>query len=349
MIVDSYIPQFAFSSSFHEIVLGTVLSDVTFVLSRIDESGEYVEVLKEVYAPDTDRKVYILGLSDIIAANLFAVTSTKYRFSFKNKENSLVYESKILLSRAFINISAEIFTKKHFLSLMQGDRTLHISSSQYLRMYVNEPETVRYAARYRDREGNYINDSGRLDDITVTDRIVGMTVSPLEFAKPDCTLVKLAVIAGERIATFLIDSYSRPAKLNLVFENNFGMPECYAVMGSLDYENKYTNELGYIKGKFKKYHVETLKEYTVNTGVLDQQTADWIEDLYNSEFVFFTKSEDHREEITITDVIVKRSSSPSELPSHEFKYRISQRNQILADFKTKTPRIFDDSFDYTFR
>lgn len=348
MNVESYIPQFAFSSNFQEIILSVVKSDVTFVLSKKLTSGEYIEILRETYVPDNDLKIYILGLSEIIASNISGGSFNEFRFHFSNKENTLIYTSKVILSRAEINISAAQFVESHFLTLMQGDRTVQIDSVQFLSLYVTKPTLVKYAARYRDLNGNYSNSSGELADLDVIDRTIGMAINLSAYEKADHDLVKFAVIADNRTATFLIDGYSRPSVLELIFVNNFGVSESFAVMGSMNRENKYSNELGYMQGKFKKYHIEALREYTVNTGVLDQNTANWIEDLYNSENVYIARNKTFWKEITITDATVKRSSLQSELPSHEFKYRLSQRNQVVVDFKEDSLRIHDDSFDYTF-
>lgn len=347
MIVDSYLPEFAFSSNFQEIILSAVKSDVSFILSKKNSSGAYIVILSEIYVPDNDSKVYILNLSKIIADNISSSSYSEFRFSFKNREDSFLYSSKVILSRAEININAALFVENHFLTLMQGDKTIQADSLQFLSLYVTTPVVVKYAARYRDREGNYTNESGIMENLTVIDCVVSLGISPSFLEKEGYDLVKFAIIAGDRTATFLIDGYSRPSKLELIFVNNFGVSETFAVMGTIDRENKYTNELGYMRGKFKKYNVETIIEHTVNTGILDQYTADWIEDLYTSENVWIAKGNFYWKEITIIESTVKRSSLQSELPSHEFKYRLSQSNQVVIDFNQALRR-FDDSFDYTF-
>lgn len=348
MIVDTYMPTFAFSSNFQEIVLSDVKSDVTFILRNKNNFGEYVEIIAETYTPDIDKKVYILGLSEIIASNISGASYTEFSFYFRNAEDTLIYDSKIILSRAEINISAKQFVESYFLSLMQGDKTIQVDSLQFLSLYVTDPISMKYVAQYRDSEGNYTSSTDELVNITVVDRIVGLSVSPSFLEREGYQLVKFAIIAGKRSVTFLIDRYSRPSELELIFVNNFGVSETFAVMGSIDRENKYTNELGYMRGKFKKYHIEAVKEYTANTGILDQYTADWLEDLYNSKKVNIAEAgQVYGKEITIIEATVKRSSSHSELPSHEFKYRLSQQNQVVVDFK-KSSRVFDDSFDYTF-
>jgi hypothetical protein len=135
-------------------------------------------------------------------------------------------------------------------------------------------------------------------------------------------------------------------RVQFIFLNSFGVKETFVPSGLINRENKYENSFGVFAGKYRKYFVELNKLYTANSGIIDDNHANLLEDLFLSKDVFLISSAGIEKEVTIEEPKANRSSAIDELPAYEFKYRLSKINH--HEFVTGRSRIFDDTFDYTF-
>ncbi|SHE56772.1 hypothetical protein [Dysgonomonas macrotermitis] len=348
MILETFIPDLAFSSQVSNIVLSSD-SDVKFVLYRVTESGENEAILSELYTPDNDSKIYILNLQKILSGYLEPVITGDFVFSFVVDDETLEYTSRLILSRSEINVSAPKFVANKFLSLLMGDKVTRPNNKEYVSVYSLTEDTVNVKAYYRDNETQTYSEKDIAGNQVTKDTVTLLDVSPGNYEAENLVLVRYIVSCGDRSMTFWIDNLSESSALSVLFSNNFGVLETFSISGVLQWEPKYTNDIGTIRGEYNKYNIDFYREYTANTGVLERLTADWLElELFSSLYVFEMRDTLIGKRIMISDQTVKRSSSKTETPSFEFKYRISQRIQDVIDFAGFIHRIFDMTFDLTF-
>ncbi|NDV96446.1 hypothetical protein D0T84_16215 [Dysgonomonas sp. 521] len=349
MILDTFIPELAFSSALSDITLVEVIEDITFELSYKQSDNSYKVVLSEPYTPDNDAMIYIIDLQKIIDGYLSDSPVLDFKFRFEGESDTIEYSSRILLSRAELDVDARKFVSQRFLSVMKGDKTIRPESLEYLSVYALESQVVNITASYRNNEtGNYESDSFTVPN-PVVNQITTIDVSPAKYAKEGKTLVKYTVSCGTRQMNYLIDNLSAPSLAEILFTNNFGVPETFSTSGNLARERKFENEYATIKGEYIKANNSFHIEHTANTGIMDQHTANWIEsDLFSSYNTFLVQDMQIWKGITIIDQTVKRTSDKTEQPAYEFKYRLKQRNQEVTEFHKYLYRLFDPTFDKTY-
>ena len=348
MILETEIPAFAFSNYFREVIVSSS-QNVDFTLSyKKNGTDDYVIILEETYTPDTNNKVILFDLQRIINSSLESDIHGYFRFIFSSGTENITSDSHILLSRVEINIPASDFTRDNFLSILKGDKITRTANNEYLSLYVSAVTEIKVVARYRESDGSYSQNATDMPPVTNLNTITTVDVSPRNFVQNNKELVLYAVIAGNRIQKFYVDGFSRESPLHVAFINSFGVLETFCLWGNLDYENKYSNEYGYVRNQYEMLSAAMVREYTAHTGILKQNIAEWIEELYMSKDILIIKDMALSKRLTIVDSTVKRSSIQSEIPVHEFKYRLSQRQQYVIDFAARMQRIFDITFDYTF-
>ncbi len=349
MILDTFIPELAFSSALSDITLVEVTEDITFELSVKLIDNTYKVILFEPYTPDNDAAIYIINLQKIIDGYLSENPVLDFRFKFESASNLLEYFSRIIVSRAELDADARKFVSQRFLTVMKGDKTIRPGSLEYLSVYVLEPQAITITAHYRDNTTGVYETANFTDPDPLINQISTINVSPTNYQNEGKTLVKYTVSCGTRQMNYLIDNLSEPSPAEILFINNFGVPEAFSTSGSLARERKYTNEFATIKGQYVKVNNSLVIENTANTGVMDPHTADWIEsDLFSSYKTFLVKDSHIWKGITIIDETIKRTSDKTEQPAYEFKYRLKQHNQEVILFQKYLYRLFDETFDKTF-
>lgn len=348
MIINTYIPELAFSSEFPSISLSEVKDEVYFMLLHKQANGTYKDVLEESFTPDKDMKIFIPDLHSVIDDCLIDTPVNDFLFTFMVNKDSVSYPSRIIRSRAELEIGARSFVANHFLTLLNGTKIIRPDSLEYVSVYALQEESYTISATYRDSSGWYYNKE-IAGNVVLPDRVSLIDVSPVNFADEGGVLVSYTVRCGDRKQLYKIDRLSLPSPLSVLFNNNFGVIETFSIGGLLKWEPKFTNSMGSIRGEYKNYTLKYHREYTANTGIMSQHIAEWLEwELFTSLEVFTIKNSMLHKKITITDQKVERSSDSSELPAFEFTYRLSQSIQDVVDFSDKLKRIFDKSFDYTF-
>lgn len=348
MILQTFIPDFAFSSQVSNIAL-TSDSDVKFTLYRISDDNKRVSILSELYVPDNDTMIYIIDLHKIINSYLDKTIVGDYVFVFENDDDVVEKFTRIILSRSEINVTAPKFVANRFLSLMKGDKNTLPDSKELLSVYSFNPDKVMIKAFYRDDVNEEYFDEIIAGPIVKENAMTGIDVSPQNYLKDGFTLVRYSVVCGDRTMNYWMDNLSNESPLSLLFSNNFGVIETYSISGLLQWEPKFTNDIGTIRGEYNRYDIEFYREYTANTGVMNKRTADWLEvELFSALQVYGVKDSHVWKKLIISDQTIKRTSSDSETPAFEFKYRISQRNQDVIDFSDYLHRVFDVTFDKSF-
>lgn len=346
MKIKTFFPALIFSSDLSNIEITDVQSELKFILKCRSENG-FSTIFSETYTPDTSGKIRIYNLHKIYEYHLEEYPVNDFQFEFISTSDNPIYKSRILKSNAEIHLGTVAFVSNHFLTLLSQKKRTYPESLEYLSTYSLEPEPIKVVAKYRNQAGNYSTNEYS-EGITKKEDITLLNVSPSKYLIDDLTLVRYTVSCGSRLMQYDIDNVNDKV-LEVSFLNNFGVIETFATYSTVSSESKFEKKFGSIHGIYTKLTSDKTKEYTANTGIIDEATADWLEmDLFSSYYVFEIRSGAEWKRITITDETVKRNSNKDSQPNFEFKYRYSQRIHDIAVFKQNMNRIFNQMFDIRF-
>jgi hypothetical protein len=324
---------FCFSSALNDIIVQSAESiDVFF---RIQEQDPF---LVETYSPDRDNKIYIRDLGKLFIPYISKLT-LRETFVIQIGAANLI-TTTVLYGLSEINAGASDFLATSFLTLLPGEKITFPQQKEYLSLVVTENTTVTIQARRQSG-----TTESKTQTVNTLNQVVTIDVSPSIFNDPE-TIIYYSVTAGARSFTYYLRRASTREPVQFLFLNSFGVKETFIPSGLLLRENKYENLFGIFNGLYRKHDVELVKEYTANTGLLNEPMADWIEEIFTSRDVFLLSPAGDKTEITITEATVKRSSARDALPACEFKYRLSKRNQMESTVADS--RIFNDYFDLQF-
>jgi hypothetical protein len=327
--------SFCFSSALQDIIVRTNENiDVSF---RIQGQEPFLE---ETYSPDAGNTIRIRELGKLFLPYISKVSLCEtFIIRLTGNTDACFITTTVLYGLTEINADASGFLSTSFLTLLPGEKITFPEQKEYLSLVTTTTETVTLLAR---------RESGVTESKTLTvpalKQAITLDVSPSVFNSPE-TIVYYTAIVGDRAFTYYIRRPSVPEPVQFLFLNSFGVQETFIPSGLLLRENNYENQFGVLGGLYIKYNVELVKEYTANTGILNESMADWIEELFASRDVFLLSPDGGKKEITITEATVKRSSARDALPACEFKYRLSKFNHMEY---TPPNRIFDDTHNYSF-
>jgi len=329
---------FSFSAGMKDIIISSQ-DTVIFILNI--PSGI---VLQETYTADAEGKIYIRDLGKLCQSYISPVT-LREQFTMKllNVETNAVFSTiniTVQYSNVVLDISAEEFLEDRFLSLLDREKIIYREQKEFLSLVV--PAQTDVKAVIRRKSGVFENI--HLTTISQINTVITIDVSPSIFTNPE-TITYYTILAGDRPMTYYIRPEPTPG-VQFIFLNSFGVKETFIPSGLINHENKYENSFGTFAGKYRKYFIDFKKLFTANTGVIDDNHATWLEELFMSKDVFLLSPSGIENEITIEEATVKRTSAREELPAYEFKYRDTKINHY--EFVTKRSRIFDETFNYTF-
>lgn len=316
------------------------------------------EVLSESYVPDSLLQVTISDLGDVLinwlrdyrnAGVLLSQQTNWADFTIQLTTTATTSLTiRVIACAPELSASASDFINSRFLTLCFGEKFTALGRTEIVAFYTTEtsPANCTISLRYKH------NTTGAIYTTTSTRALVGtgnvrlVNVSPGLFSLANYTLVYYAAVHGARVQKFAVDVRPVMHSRHFVFRNSFGVEETFTCVGINESETKVERSFGYAAGKYRSFKNNPVKEFTVNTGVLTQAQAEWIEDLFSSNEVAVYTSAGVVVPVTIISETVKRSSATDELPAFEFKYRIQidkPRLEVPA-----SGGIFDDTFDYTF-
>lgn len=237
------------------------------------------------------------------------------------------------------------FTATHFLSLLMGVKTTSMGRLEYLHFVGSD--TPSCTAYYADGttatfEPPAVGGNGSYSTIDV---------SPSRFTTGGKTLTSYVVTAGDRRQEYEIDLQNPDCAPILIFTNSFGVDELFYCTGKLTKSPEFKRESAYVSGKKKNYKITETRSFKADTGVMNEDMADWLGELMRSPYVRLVKfkngTPDIGREVVITESKTEQTNIADELPRFTFTYEYAQRNHNVVELD-REGRIFDNTFDYTF-
>jgi hypothetical protein len=336
------IPAYAFSSGLNELVFATDQNKAVLSLT----AGEK-EILSETYIPDASGRITINDLQGLIEPYL--VTNLIERCSYRITDGSSEQNKNFTVQfcAAESSMPAADFMAGYFLSTLMGEKVTAIGRKEFVHLVTTEAcPVIATCVYYRDEDGLSTHEVS-LRQVTDTDKIVTVEVSPELLVKPGFELVRYIIHAGVRTQTFSLDPDAPDVAPVLLFTNSFGCQETVYCTGTHALEPEYARSTAYTNGMFRNYRIDETKVFKANTGVLTHEMALWLDDLFRSKEIYLLEGTTVGKEITITESESKRSNDPDHLPFFTFSYRYAQRNHNILQLP-RAGRVFDNTFDYTF-
>ncbi|MBR2290790.1 MAG: hypothetical protein IJ868_00550 [Prevotella sp.] len=247
-----------------------------------------------------------------------------------------------------LNMTAEDWCAKRFLTLMDGPRTTAMGWQERLCYLGTETPVAR--AWY---------DEGAMQQVTLTkitsgDGLVTVNTSPQVLASSGRRLLRYQIQAGERIQDYVVDWDVEPEVAPvLVFWNSFGVQETAYCTGELKQATSFTRSQTRVGRKKKTYLMEEKVTFKADTGILSFPMANWWREVLRSRDIVLLDviggqvQTGQGKPIVITQEKMELSNAADSLPRITFEYEYADRNHNIFDVRAEG-RIFDDTFDYTF-
>lgn len=176
-------------------------------------------------------------------------------------------------------------------------------------------------------------------------------MSSSRFTTTGKTLTSYVVSVGDRRQEYEIDLRNPDCAPILIFTNSFGVDELFYCTGKLTKSPEFKRESAYVNGKKQNYKITETRSFKADTGVMNEEMADWFGELLRSKYVrlvrFKNGTPNVGKEVVIDESKTEQTNLPDELPRFTFTYEYAQRNHNIVEMD-REGRIFDDTFDYTF-
>jgi hypothetical protein len=326
-----------FATEIRDIIIASP-SAVNFRMKIDDQT-----VLLENYQPDSENRITIRDIEKVINSYFGATLILPVQFIFTTTaSDSLTITTSVHYCTAHISIPASAFLHSYFLTMLRGKKITTATANEYLSLAPTEETSVIARIKYND--GTIIQ-----TDIAQTlpqDTVTTLDVSPSVFPQME-KILHYVILAGGRQMTYLLRPTLPADRLTFTFSNAFGVKETFTPTGLLTRENKYDQVTGIFDGSFRRSDPGMVREYTANTGFLDESTTSLVEDFFMSRNTHIQLPNRPAEEITILSATLQRSSNPAEMPAFEFKFRYAGNAQHRFN-PTAPSDIFDQTFDYSF-
>lgn len=309
---------------------------------------------EEIYSEElypVDGSISLLELSDLLAPyargslTVSLVIEITEEFTDVQTTNTASMSADVIYCEADIGTSAEDFIVQHYLSILIGKRITAMGRLEYLHYIGTELATAK--AVYND---------GSTADYSLTAvggnaKYTTIDTSSEQFVKPGLTLVAYTVTAGSRVQEYEMDLEAPDCAPILIFVNSFGVEELCYCTGKHVVAPSYKRDAAFIMGIQKNYHITETRTFKADTGVLNTSMANWLDDLFRSQYVrivnFYQGAPNVGKEVIINESKSEYGNEDGDLPRFTFSYQYAQRNQNVLQLQ-RSGRIFDNTFDNTF-
>ena len=332
-----------------DIVFSTQSEDGVLVLDLIC-GGNRVNLLNETLYPSPDGSITVSDVPSLVEpyARQFLQVSMECSFTDGNGQVAITPVT-ILFGMADVDTTATTFTTAHFLSILSGEKLTAMGREERVHAYGASAVTVTADVRLAD--GTFSTLSASLNAMDNDGSVYHFDVSPANVATllalTTQKLLAYSVEAGNRRQDFrVVEDQVQPAP-SLLFINSFGFEEFLHCVGTHKKESKYDRKQTRIMGRLRNYRITEDRQFTANTGWLNEAMADWADDLFRSESVFLWVNGVVGREVVLSESKSEITNEDDDMPAFEFTYSYSQRIHNVMQ-PTHAGRIFDNTFDHTF-
>jgi hypothetical protein len=365
LVIKEGIKKFSFSSALNRL-------SFSMVGTRSEYSAKFelrhgVEtILSENYVPDANNEIVIYELPSLIEPYLQDKLISNFEIeitAISSDTNSILKQSKISFTASYckadVNISADDFINRFFLSTLMGAKVTALGQKEYLHFVTTDEDfvsgdegnqvAVQIYADYVDSEmkktSNVFEWAVPINAAEM--QIITIDVSPLNFVKKGMTLVAYKVVVGDRTQMFCVSQHydSEP---DIIFKNSFGLFETLYFTGTKEDAPEISRSAAYVNGEYRNYHIEENRIVKANTGIIPETMVCLVDELARSTEAYLIEKGEIGRQITITESESKRTNDLDSLFSFQVTYRIAKRNQNILNVFCAT-RTFDKTFDKTFK
>lgn len=362
LISKPVIPSFTFSSDLTKLVFSVVGTRADYTL-KFDLRHGTDSILSENYVPDANNEIVIYDLATLLEPYLQDTLISDFEIETMavSSEGNILFLSKksftVLFCKVSVDMSAQDFVSRFFLSTLMGDKVTALGQKEYLHFVANAEDIVsgdedhieyKICADYVDNDMNHISYTyeQQMQLNTASTQILTIDASPHNFIKRGMTLISYKVVVGNRIQTYCVGK-RYDSEPDIAFKNSFGLLETLYFTGTKEDAPEVSRSAGYVNGEYRNYHIEENRVVKANTGVIPEAMVCLVDELARSTEAYLIEKGEIGRQITITDSELKRTNDLDSLYSFQITYRLAKRNQNVL--KVQLPaKTFDSTFDKTF-
>lgn len=350
-----------FSSTIPDLEIA-VSTEKVKVEVAVAKAGESTVVFSETLYPDMIHHVRLSDIDRLIepySARWLVFTLQIRIIEPGAKSNSFdaadaverLLETRVVTCKAnILNMSAEEWCEKRFLTLIDGEKTTAPGFLEYLYFVGRLSASPTYRAYYDDGSTHV----GPLQFTSMGDDYGRIDASPVNFHRSGVTLLRYEVRAGERVQQFVVDNdVETEVAPVLLFWNSFGVQELAYCTGELKQVASFDRKQARIGRLKETYSMEEREHFKADTGYLSFPMANWWREVLRSRNIqVLTVVEGgvdlgSAKPVVITAEKHEMSNAADHLPRVTFEYEYADRNHNVFDTR-REGRIFDDTFDHTF-
>ena len=339
------------SSVVEDIVFGTDAENGTVRLDVVHGTEREI-LMEETMFPSATRCIVISDISSLVEPYARQYLQVQVECSLTDASGSVsITPVTVLYSIADVGTSAADFTDNHFLTILSGEKLSARGREE--RLYAYGADSVTVIADVLLQTGQHNTLSAELHPF---ERVGGTDIYSYDVS-PD-NVASLIGLVGGRLLGYRVEAGNRcqrfrcivdqvPPAPSLYFVNSFGCFELLHCVGTHKKDSKYERKTTRIMGRLRSYRITEDRQFTANTGWLNEAMADWADDLFRSEKVMLWVGEGPGRDVVITDSKSEITNEDNHMPAFEFTYCYAQRIHNVLE-PTRAGRIFDNTFDHTF-
>lgn len=359
-------PEFAFSSALDSLSFEMIGARQNYS-AKVEIVQGVDTILAETYVPDANNEIIIRDLSSLINPYLQEKLLADFQLTIqilKSASNEQMDYSKILFSalycKADVDMLAEDFISKFFLSTLMGDKVTAPGRREYLHFVTTEEDFV--SGDERNLIAMQINIDWIDSDLKKSSEVlmwnvelsttelqkVTVDISPDKFKRKGYTLAGYTASVGVRKQKYIVDNDCLDVNPAIAFTNSFGCLETLYFTGTNELEPSLKRNAAYIDGIYRNYYIEEERKFKADTGVIPESMLCLVDELARSTDTYLIEKGEIGREITIIDSETKRNNNQDTLFRASITYRVANRNQNELS-PLRPAKTFDKTFDKTFR
>ena len=337
--ITTYIPATCFPSEVDAIHVSADAGETVDI--TISLGGE--TVFQTSLMADSSGNIALEDLSEFFDNLLQGTAKTCTVTADEDSETFTLYPCKVKP-----RITAVQFLNKSFLSLLNGPKPTFCNAVEFL-TYVDlnsaNDTPVISAVWINPNTAEIQTTSGELTPSQADGYGLLLNVSPSVLTAPadGYLLHSYAVTAGSRTQKYIIRKPVDITPVSILFTNAFGQLETFHCFGTSVKETKPKYSAASYAGRTRNYLVETVPEWKVYTGPLNEAILHLFEDVATSMKAWRISD---GEELTITDCEMRISNDRYAEQNGTITFRESGRTQSCD--KILPVQTFDATFDNTF-